>query len=141
MAKVPAQSSHGEARTPSALLASTSKHDASTTRLDATNDYGHPTESRMVIRGPSSGHALASFMLPDSDGRTVNVWNYRQRTNLVLFFHHGSACPECRSMLRELAEHSAAYREEEAVILAIGPDKLSDARKLAMSLDCPFPLL
>lgn len=84
---------------------------------------------------------LSAFTLPDSEGRPVSLWSYRQRLNLVLFFHHGSACSDCREMLRELAAHASVYRDEEAAILAIGPDPLAETRRLAASLSSPYPIL
>jgi len=134
MAKAPVQTSRGEARAHATAAAPVAQRDAS-------SDESRTAESRLVIRGPVSGRMLRSFTLPDSNGRAVSLWSYRQRTNLVLFFHHGSHCPACHAMLRELAANAAAYREEEALILGIGPDEPTVARRLAATVDCPFPLL
>ncbi len=98
-------------------------------------------DSQPVIRGPASGRMLNAFTLPDSEGRAVSIWSYRQRLNLVLFFHHGSACSDCHEMLRELAAHASVFRDEEAAILAVGPDHPGEARHLAASLSDAFPIL
>ncbi len=94
-----------------------------------------------VIMGPESGHMLHSFTLLDISGRQVRLWDYRQRSNLILFFHHGAACPVCRNMLQELAAHMATYRAEKAEVLAIGPDQPHEAQQLAAELEYPHPLL
>lgn len=129
MAKAPAHMSRGEARLhPVATRAQTGESRRS-------------AEGRLVIRGPDSGRRLSSFTLPDSNGRAVSLWSYRQRANLVLFFHHGSRCPDCRTALRDLAENLAAFREEEALVLGIGADAPAPTRQLASAIACPFPLL
>ncbi len=98
-------------------------------------------EPRPVIAGPDSGHMLRPFTLSDAKGQQIRLWDYRQRNNLVLFFHHGAGCPACRNMLQELAAHMATYYAEKAIVLAIGPDQPHEARQFAAELECPFPLL
>lgn len=94
-----------------------------------------------VVAGPESGRALRGFALPDTAGRTVDLWGFRGRTNLVLFYHHGGGCPSCRAYLAALAAGLPALREEEAAVLAIGPDDRAGARDLASALGQPFPFL
>jgi peroxiredoxin len=98
---------------------------------------GHPP----VIEGPHSGRFLASFELPSARGGRVRLWDYRQRRNLVLFFHHGAGCPRCRAELARFARHYPAYRERDAEVLAIGPDAPESSAQLARALELPFPLL
>jgi len=100
-----------------------------------------PLPHQPIVHGPHSGRYLAPFELPASDGRTVRLWDYRLRRNLVLFFHHGAACPRCRAELVRFARHYPAYRERDAEVLAIGPDSLAAGAQLAGSLGLPFPLL
>ena len=141
MAKVPDQSSRGEARDPVALAAGIGQRDATSTSHGSGGESGRSAESRLVIRGPVSGRMLSSFTLPDCDGRAVSLWNYLQRLNVVLFFHHGANCGHCRDVLHELSANAAAYRDEEAIVLAIGPDHPPLTRQLANAVACPFPLL
>ncbi len=96
---------------------------------------------QLVISGPASGHHLHSFTLPDAEGRPVQLWQYLQRSNVLLFFHHGVGCAACAATLRELAAHMDAYHQQETVALAIGPDQLAENQQLAAQLGHPFPLL
>ncbi|MGC8850273.1 MAG: redoxin domain-containing protein, partial [Candidatus Bathyarchaeia archaeon] len=41
--------------------------------------------------------------LPSSKGWNVDLWDFKQRKNLVLIFHHGRMCPRCRDKLKELS--------------------------------------
>jgi peroxiredoxin len=100
-----------------------------------------PSTQPPQIRGPHSGRYLAAFELPAADGRRIKLWDYRLRRNLLLFFHHGAACPRCRAELARFARHYPQYRERDAEILAIGPDEPTALAILAATLGLPFPLL
>jgi peroxiredoxin len=97
--------------------------------------------ARPVISGPASGQHLHAFTLPDSTGQPVQLWQYLQRSNVVLFFHHGINCAACEAFLQELAAHLDAYRQEEAAVIAIGPDDPAENRQLATRPALPFPFL
>src|SRR5512135_2356598 len=97
--------------------------------------------ARLVISGPASGHYLHAFALPDSTGQPVQLWQYLQRSNVVLFFHHGVNCAACEAFLQELAAHLDAYRQQEAAVIAIGLDEPAENQPLAARLGQPFPFL
>jgi peroxiredoxin len=97
--------------------------------------------SRLVISGPASGHHIHAFTLPDSTGQPVQLWQYLQRSNVLLFFHHGVNCAACEAFLQELAAQVDAYRQEETALVAIGPDEPAENRHLAVRLGHPFPFL
>lgn len=61
--------------------------------------------ARLVMSGPASGQHLHAFTLPDSTGQPVQLWQYLQRSNVMLFFHHGVNCAACEAFLQELAAH------------------------------------
>jgi peroxiredoxin len=100
-----------------------------------------PSPQPPLIRGPYSGQYLAPFELPAGDGRRIKLWDYRLRRNLVLFVHHGPACPRCRAELTRFARHYPQFRERDAEVLAIGPDEPGALAGLAADLGLPFPLL
>ena len=95
----------------------------------------------LTISGPASGHHLRPFALPDAAGRTVQLWQYLQRSNVVLFFHHGVDCAACHAVLQELATHTDAFSQEETAVLAVGPGQLAENQQLADQAEYPFPLL
>jgi len=105
-------------------------------------DINTPTSiPHLTISGPASGHHLRPFALPDATGRTVQLWQYLQRSNVVLFFYHGVDCTACTTILQELAAQRDAYFQEETAVLAIGPDQPAENQQLADRLGHPFPLL
>lgn len=140
MAKMPAHGSRGEAQTPSVVMASGAAPEVES-HASVRDHPSHRARTGMIIRGPESGRTILPFTLPDSDGQLVRSWSYRQRRNLVLFFHHGASCATCRALLHDLARSLEAFRDEEAVIFPIGPDLPAEAGVLARALSCAFPLL
>ncbi len=95
----------------------------------------------LTISGPASGHHLQPFALPDAAGRTVQLWQYLQSSNVVLFFHHGIDCAACLATLQELATHVDAFSQEETALLAIGPDQASENLQLTDQQGYRFPFL
>jgi peroxiredoxin len=109
--------------------------------IEATIPAPRNEAARLAISGPASGQYLRAFTLPDSAGRPVQLWHYLQRSNVVLFFHHGGDCTACGALLRDLAEQVDAYLQEETAVLAIGPNEPAENLQLADQLGHPFPLL
>ena len=87
------------------------------------------------------GRMLRPFALPDAAGKQIRFRDYRQRRNLVLFFHHGGACAACRSVLQALARYVPAFLEAQAAVLAIGPDPGDQAHMPAAEPGQTFRLL
>jgi hypothetical protein len=69
------------------------------------------------------------------DGRTIRAWDFKQKKNLLIAFLHAN-CPPCEQLLRALAAESAAWKESDAVVLAVFLE--SPPRLLADSLPPPI---
>ncbi len=95
----------------------------------------------LILSGPESGHSLHPFTLPDSTGHSIQLWQYRQRSNVLLFFHHGINCAACEAFLQALATQVDAYRQQETAVVAIGPDEPALGQQFAARLGHPFPFL
>jgi len=79
--------------------------------------------------------------LPSNKGGKINLWDFKQKENLVIIFHHGSECSHCKTKLKELAEVYPDVRELEAEILAVSFDTLAKIRNYARKVGIPFPML
>ena len=60
------------------------------------------------------------------DGRTVRAWDFKQKKNLVILFLH-AGCASCEDYLRRIAADSAAWKENNAVVLVALPGSPSRA--------------
>jgi len=79
--------------------------------------------------------------LPSNLGRNISLWDFKQRKNLVIFFHHGVGCSHCSKKLAELAKKYGEVNELDAEVLAISFDRLDKLKEYAEKAQIPFPLL
>lgn len=79
--------------------------------------------------------------LPSSNSLNVNIWDFKQRKNLIIVFHHGRACNHCREKLKELANAYAEIQFLEAEVLAVSFDGIEDLKRQREEDALPFPLL
>ncbi|MEM2914081.1 MAG: redoxin domain-containing protein, partial [Candidatus Bathyarchaeia archaeon] len=79
--------------------------------------------------------------LPSNSGVNVNLWDYKQRKNLVIVFHHERACNYCRKKLRELAKAYKEIQFLEAEVLAVSFDHIENLKDQRKEDAFPFPLL
>ena len=84
---------------------------------------------------------IPHFSLPSSSKKEIDLWSYKQRKNLVIFFHHGYKCPFCQKKLEELARVYKEIQGFEGEVLAISFDSLKDTEKYLEKVAVPFPLL
>ena len=87
------------------------------------------------------GEVIPYLNLPSSKNGRVNLWDLKQKKNLVIVFHHGHNCIHCWEKVKELAEAYDNFVEREAEILAVSFDGLETLRMYAEKLGIPFPLL
>jgi hypothetical protein len=98
--------------------------------------HGEAHAEHGVVTGPE-GRMIGPFTLPDAAGRQVRFRDYRRRRNLVIVFHHGVRCAACRHLLQALATQVTVFQEQQAAVLAIGPDPSDRAQDLAAALGRP----
>ena len=82
-----------------------------------------------------------SFVLPDSQGRTMSLQDFLGRGPVVLVFFRGHWCPYCRRYLAKLQANHARLLERGVTLLAISPEPPATSRELARDLGLSFPLL
>lgn len=84
------------------------------------------------------------FRLQSSWGGWASLDDYRQTTNLVLFFPQTPQCGEgsaCLEALRGFMAHRAEYRAESAIVLAVFPASLGALAGVDARIDGQLPLL
>lgn len=105
------------------------------------NEGGVQRERQPLAPKVAVGQVVPLFTLPDTTGHPVDVWSFKGRRNLVLFFFHGSNCAGCRDVLTAFASDYQSYKDLDAEVLAITRDPVAIARALAEGLRLPFPVL
>jgi peroxiredoxin len=102
---------------------------------------GVPTGTAATVHGPRVGELLPLFTLPNTYGRNVRLWDFKQRRPVVLLCIHGGRCAACRQMLVALAARQPELSESHTAVLVIAPDGLEQLAALRAELELPFTLL
>jgi mycoredoxin-dependent peroxiredoxin len=102
---------------------------------------GVPTGTTAALRGPRVGELLPLFTLPNTHGRSVRLWDFKQRRPVVVLCIHGAHCAACRQALLTLAARQPELSESHAAVLVIAPDGVEQLAALRAELALPFTLL
>lgn len=87
-----------------------------------------------------AGDEAPDFALPDADGNTVRLSDYRGR-KVVLYFYPKDDTPGCTQEACSFRDNLARLTSAGAVVLGVSPDTPKSHRKFADKYGLPFPLL
>jgi peroxiredoxin Q/BCP len=86
------------------------------------------------------GRKAPAFALPDQDGNTVRLSDFKGRT-VVLYFYPKAGTPGCTAQACGIRDRAPDYEAAGAVVLGVSRDKPDQLRKFADEHDLPFTLL
>jgi peroxiredoxin Q/BCP len=86
------------------------------------------------------GEQAPDFELPDQDGRTVKLSDFRGRP-VVVYFYPKASTPGCTTQACGVRDHSADYQQANAVVLGISPDPVAKVKKFHDEQALNFTLL
>jgi thioredoxin-dependent peroxiredoxin len=86
------------------------------------------------------GDAAPAFELPDQDGRTVKLSDFRGQP-VVVYFYPKADTPGCTTQACGVRDHRADYAKVGAVVLGISPDPVGKVKKFQEKHSLDFPLL
>lgn len=89
---------------------------------------------------PRERAILPPFVLPDEQGRMVDVEAFRQRRNLVVIVSVAITA-ELETLLRALSKKSADLANEEAVVVSVIQGGRGKAAEVKKALGLSFPVL
>lgn len=90
-------------------------------------------------RAPKTGEPMPPFLLPDDNGRLVDMEALLTRAPLVIAFHRGHWCPYCRLNLGGLAEVQDQIAPVQLV--AISAETQQYTREIKQEAGAAFPIL
>ena len=99
------------------------------------------TASDVGANSPGAGDPMPPFMLPDDQGKLVNLAGLLKRGPVAIAFNRGHWCPYCRVNTTALAEVHAKVSAAGAQVVAILPDRLKFTARLKEDSKAPFPIL
>lgn len=86
------------------------------------------------------GERAPDFELPDQDGRSIRLEDYRGQP-VVVYFYPKASTPGCTTQACGVRDHQGDYAEAHAVVLGISPDPVAKVKKFHDAQSLNFPLL
>ena len=90
---------------------------------------------------PQPGDEMPPFILPDENGRLIDLKDLLVKGPAVVTFHRGHWCPYCRININALAEAQKELARGKGQIIGIMPDLQKFLAELKSQLNIPFPIL
>jgi peroxiredoxin Q/BCP len=87
-----------------------------------------------------AGDAAPEFELPDQDGRTVRLKDFRGQ-RVVVYFYPKADTPGCTTQACGVRDRKAEYAQAGAVVLGVSPDPVAKVQKFHEKYSLDFPLL
>ena len=87
------------------------------------------------------GELAPEFDIPDSDGHTVRLADYRGRQRVVLYFFPACFTPGCDIEAGRFRDELAKFEGKHAQVIGVSHDDALTARKYREHFRLPFPLL
>ncbi|MBL7950480.1 MAG: redoxin domain-containing protein [Flavobacteriales bacterium] len=87
------------------------------------------------------GKQAPEFELPDQEGKSVKLSDYRGKHPVLLIFVRGDWCPGCHMMLRTYERNRAKFLEKGVHVLGIGPDDISVNKDMVQRIGVSYRML
>jgi thioredoxin-dependent peroxiredoxin len=86
------------------------------------------------------GQRARDFELPDQDGRTVKLSDFRGQT-VVVYFYPKADTPGCTTQACGVRDHRSEYEAAGVAVLGISPDPVEAVKRFHEKHSLEFPLL
>jgi len=91
--------------------------------------------------GVQIGDTAPDFALPDREGRTVRLSDYRGKQPVVLYFYPKDDTPGCTKEACAFRDDYEAFREAGAEVIGVSSDPTASHASFASKYRLPFVLL
>ena len=81
------------------------------------------------------------FKLHATNGQEIALSDFRDKSNVILFFIRETTCAQCRTHVSQLGRMHEQFREAGAEIVVILGNDLDTAKTYAEGIGLPFPIL
>jgi len=90
---------------------------------------------------PTRGHLMPDFMLSSSDGKQVSLYDYRGRSNLVLFFAGRTKDSTDSPLLSALAKRCGEIAETDSEVVVVLAESVAQADEFRRMIYFPASVL
>jgi peroxiredoxin len=85
--------------------------------------------------------AAPPFELPDQKGRVHTLAEFLEKGPLLLAFHRGTWCPNCRKRFAELAQNAAEYKRLGAQLAIVVAQQSNTVKRYVEESGLPLDIL
>ena len=90
---------------------------------------------------PKIGNMAPAFTLEDQNGKKVSLKDFRDKSNVVLYFYPKAMTPGCTVQACGIRDSSAAFKKAKTVVLGVSPDPVARLGKFIDKEGLNFTLL
>jgi peroxiredoxin len=90
---------------------------------------------------PTRGHLMPDFTLTSSDGKEISLYDYRGRSNLVVFFAGRGKDSAENTLLSALAKHYGEIGDTDSEVVLVVAESIGQAEEFRRKMQFPFPVL
>ena len=91
--------------------------------------------------GPKEGQAAPLFSALDQNSQMVNLSQFKNKSNVILYFYPKDDTPGCTAQACNLRDNIGAIKAMDAVILGVSADDVASHQEFAQKYQLPFSLL
>jgi peroxiredoxin len=87
------------------------------------------------------GQSAPELQLTTTTGAGIGLREYRDSSEVLIYFMRHAGCPMCNRHVKHLAAHAAEYAAQEVAVLVAVPDDADTASRWAATKGLPFPVV
>ena len=99
------------------------------------------TESSTTSKKVAVGTIAPNFSLPSTDNQTVTLSSFRDKRNVLIFFHEGLSCDPCMQQMPELEKVSGNFEEMNVELLYVTFDPIDQSKEALKRFGIKKPIL
>lgn len=90
---------------------------------------------------PKIGGAAPAFALPDQDGNTVSLKDFKGTKTVVLYFYPKAMTPGCTVQACGIRDSKKSFAQLDTVVLGVSPDPVAKLARFIDKQELNFTLL
>lgn len=87
------------------------------------------------------GSIAPNFKLTATNGKEISLSDFRDKSNVVMFFIRETNCPQCRTHVAHLGQMYEQFKNAGAEVIVILGEGIEKSKKYADKIGLPFPIL
>ncbi len=87
------------------------------------------------------GSLAPDFKLSATNGQEISLSDFREKSNVIVFFIRETSCPQCHTHVSQLGRMYEQFREAGTEIIVILGEDVDKAKEYANGINLPFPIL